>query len=336
MTDPLLFAVCPPGLEPVVAAELAEHGFAEIEAGRGGVTFRGDALRANRVLATATRVLQRVATFPAKNFKQLQARTREIDWSGFGGLTPQATCRKSRLYHSGAVEERLAAVVPPGPGALLARLERDVCTLSVDTSGERLHRRGWRVETGAAPLRETLAASILRLAEWQPGVALYDPMCGSGTFLIEGAVRAAGVAPGAQRTFACEGWLPEAPMPTFTPVPTAIVGGDRSAPAVGAAQRNAERAGVVVDLRRGDARNAEPPAETGLLVCNPPYGRRAGGVAGAYDRLGALLRGPFAGWRAAVLVPDRASGKRLGRTPTATHRLKNGGLSITLVICDPS
>lgn len=328
-----LFAVCPPGLEPVVAGELRARGVADGREVPGGVAFTGDPLWANRALATPTRIVQRVAAFPAKHFGALQAGARAVDWAPFGGLTPEVTCRKSKLYHSGAVAERLAAVVPPGPGTLHARLFHDVCTLSVDTSGERLHKRGWRVETGPAPLRETLAASLLRLAEWAPGEALFDPMCGSGTFLIEAAVWAAGRAPGADRAFACEAWCPPGPVPSWPAVPTVIAGGDRAAAAVGAAQRNAARAGVEIAVTAKDAKHQTPPAETGLLVCNPPYGKRAHGVATAYERLGELLAGPFAGWRAAILTPDAEAARRLRRPAKAQFSVKNGGLGLRWVIC---
>ena len=224
----------PPGLEVLAAAELKRHRFAKASPADGGVSFVGSPLKANRVLALPTRILQRVARFPARGFDQLEYGTAAVDWTPFGGLTPQAACHKSRLYHSGAVEEHIARVVPAGPVTLMARLQRDECTLSVDTSGERLDQRGWRLEGGPAPLRETLAAAVLALAGWTPGCALFDPMCGSGTLLIEAAVAAAGLAPGRLRTFPCEAWWRSEAMPSGTAVPTVIGGGDRSA---------AERAG---------------------------------------------------------------------------------------------
>ncbi len=326
-----LFAVAPPGQESVVAAELSDLGFADLFVQKGGVQFTGDALRANRQSACATRILQRVARFNASSFTQLLKGASTVDWTVFGGLTPQATCRKSRLYHTGAVESRLAEVVPPGPGMLLARIVRDRCILSVDTSGERLHRRGWRVETGAAPLRETLAALILRIADWQPGEAVYDPMCGSGTFLVEAAVAAAGRWPGAQRRFACEEWLTDAPLPPRKAIDTVVSGSDRSGAAVGAAQRNAERAGVEIAISQSRAADVEVPAEKGLLVCNPPYGRRAS-VGSAFNELGALLAGPFSQWRAAILCPHQRFETALKRPILSRHSIQNGGLSLDLLL----
>lgn len=310
---------------------------AEVEAG--GVLLRGDtreALRANLSLAIPTRVLERVARFEARDFATLERRVRAIDWARFGrGFDPRAACHASRLHHTGAIEERLGRWLPAGETALLARFERDVCVLSVDTSGERLHKRGWRVETGPAPLRETLAAALLRLAGWVPGEALYDPMCGSGTFLIEAACAAQGLLPGRLRSFECEArlerglrarWL-ERPSSS---VATTLAGSDRAKPAVEAARRNAERAGVssALSLSVLEAAHAQAPAVTGLLVCNLPYDRRAEGAAHAADRLRRALSGPFAAWRAAVLTPDRQTAGRLDRAVTATHVIDNGGLRV--------
>ncbi len=334
-----LFAICPPGVEAVVADEITTAGFEDVRPVEGGVLFHGDALAANRRLATPTRILQRVARFPAPDFAALQRGTAAVDWRVFGttGFTPEVSCHRSRLYHTGAVAERVAALVPAGPLGLYVRVVDDQCTLSVDTSGDLLHRRGWRVETGPAPLRETLAALILRLAGWQPGESLYDPMCGAGTLLIEAATRAAGLAPGRLRRFACEAWLPPAPEPPPTEAPpTVIAGSDRARPAVDAARRNAERAGVRLALAVTEAAHARPGDATppGLLVCNPPYDRRAPGARHALERLRRALDGAFADWRVAVLLPDVRAVGALGREISAQIPLENGGLRVHLVCAD--
>lgn len=343
MSAQRLFAIAAPGLEPLVAAELKALAAAgldiqRVEMTRGGVRFEGDPLAANRHLRIATRVIQRVAQFKARRFDQLIKGAQAVDWSMYGGLTPEATCRKSKLYHSGAVESRLAEVVPPGPVKLMARLDHDVCTLSVDTSGERLHKRGWRLETGAAPLRETLACALLRLAHWQPGEALYDPMCGSGTFLIEAARWAMGTPPGADRSFACEAWWSrgEAQL-SSDPVPTIFAGSDRSQAALQAAQRNAERAGVrpllsETALVATTAKHARPPAPTGLVVCNPPYGQRVGQARTAMEQLSAMLSGPFAAWRAAVLVPLGQAKRGFNRPIVERTTLSNGGQPVEWIV----
>ncbi len=332
MTPTELYAVVAPGLEGAAAEELRRYAFADVQPGKGGVRFSGSPLRANRALAIPTRIYQRVARFRCHTFAQLEAGLRAVDWAPFGGLTPKASTKASRLYHTGAIAERAAQIVPSGPGELLVRVDRDRCTLSVDTSGDRLHRRGWRQEGAAAPLRETLAAGVLALVGWRPGVALFDPMCGSGTLLVEAAVAAAGRLPGADRVFPCEAWCPAEALPPEVAVPTLIAGRDRSASAVEAARRNAERARVEVELSVGDARAATPPAERGLLVCNPPYGRRAKGATAAYDALGALLVGPFRGWDAAILCADPTHAERLGRPVGERHPLRNGGLKVELLV----
>ncbi|MCB9547494.1 MAG: hypothetical protein H6706_16840 [Myxococcales bacterium] len=333
---PILFATCPPGLEGVLDAELARHGFRSREIKPGGVHFRGSPLRANRLLATASRVLLPVARFKATDFDDLVAGASAVDWSPYGGVTPKVSAARSRLFHTGAVAERLGALLPAGDTALYCRLMHDRCTLQIDTSGEHLHKRGWRTETGQAPLRETLAAQILALAGWEPGVPLVDPCCGSGTFIIEAAVQAAGLAPGRLRSFACERWWRSELVPTGDAVPTILRGSDRSKAAVAAARHNAERAGVAVDLQVASARQVEAPAPTGLLVANPPYGRRAEDLATAWDELGALLAGPFAGWKAAILSPERGLARRLRREPETRYHLRNGGLNVDLLILPPA
>jgi putative N6-adenine-specific DNA methylase len=334
-----LFAICPPGFEPLVAAEIAEAGFAGANAVPGGVIFSGNALAANRALALPTRILQRVSRFEARDFAALQRGAAAVNWSAWGhlGFDLEVSSHRSRLYHTGAVAERVAALVPAGSLGLYVRLEDDVCTLSVDTSGELLHKRGWREETGPAPLRETLAATLLRLAGWRPGESLHDPMCGSGTFLIEAAVQAAGLAPGRLRHFACEAFCALAPAAALrAPVATHIAGGDRARPAVESARRNAARAGVTVPLETLEAAHARPgEAPPGLLICNPPYDRRAPGAAHALDRLALALAGPFKAWRAAVLVPDLRAAERLGRPVTEVTRVNNGGLWLQFVQLGP-
>ena len=245
---------------------------------------------------------------------------------------------------------------------MLLRGVDDRFTFSADASGERLHRRGARVETGAAPLRETLAAGLLALAGWRPDMALVDPMCGAGTIVIEAAMQAIGLAPGGERAFAMERWplaadaavaatltalrdeaRAGARAPGATPEAAPIVGSDRDARMIESARRNADRAGVSarVTLACRDADAARPPAPTGLVITNPPYGHRLGdprAAARGYRDLGRVLRAHFRGWRAAVVTPakldgERQLGIRASRT-SARFPLRNGGLSIVLHVFD--
>lgn len=351
-----LFAVCQPGLEPLVAAELREAGFRSIREDQGGVTFKGHVGRANRVLACPTRILQRVARFPARSFEEFETHFRNVDLSAFGGITPKVSARRSRLYHTGALEERVSEWAAAGPTVLHIRVVRDRCTLSVDSSGERLHRRGWRLEMGRAPLRETLAASLLRFAGWTPGMALVDPMCGSGTFLIEAARQALGLPPGQHRSFACDHWSGPGRQDSKAAVHTHLVGGDLERAVLDSALRNAERAHVhgtihtagttpsaadsqqrlvELTLHHLSAKDLEPPATTGLLIANPPYGSRVRQT-DAYAELGTLLATRFQAWRAAVLCPSNRELKALGRTPETSLKVTNGGIKLDFHILPPT
>ena len=230
-----LFAVIQPGLEDLCAAELAALDLGPRTPHPGGVAFSGeiaDVARANLHLGVATRVLARVGEFRAPGFPELHARAARLAWERFipGGSAPRVlvhvNAHKSRLYHTAAIAERVAkglgerlGVAPelrtaadddddrePGPERpptrIFVRLERDRCTVSVDSSGEPLHRRGYRLAVAKAPLRPTLAAALLRAVDWNPGEPLLDPMCGSGTLVLEAARRACGRPPGADRGFA--------------------------------------------------------------------------------------------------------------------------------------
>ncbi|MFN0099245.1 MAG: class I SAM-dependent RNA methyltransferase [Gemmatimonadaceae bacterium] len=288
------FAVAAPGLEPLVAAELEALDI-RAEAVLGGVMFRaniGILARAQIGLRTASRVVVRVAEFRATAFSELEREARQLPWGRFVGerarFRLRVTCKKSKLYHSDAVAERVAAaVIRAVPGAVweeaagepddvsaasdepspslaeaqlfIVRLDHDRCTISADASGELLHRRGYRLAVARAPLRETLAAAMLLGARWNPAQPLVDPLCGSGTIPIEAAMLARGIAPGLARPFAAEHW-PEAHAPAWSkarerareaihPHATApIIGADRDDGAITGAQANAARAGVAADI----------------------------------------------------------------------------------------
>jgi len=342
---PGLFLAAPPGLEPLLLAEARERGFAEARTAPGGVVVAGglaEAMRANLMLRGAGRVLLRVAEFRALHPAQLDKRARRVDWAAL--LRPdvpvkvEATSRRSRIWHAGAAADRVAKAIRDGAGAaagatgalrVLVRLDDDLCTISLDTSGEPLHRRGAKRDVGAAPLRETLAALILRAAAWTPGTPLLDPMCGSGTLPIEAAEIVAGLAPGRARAFAFErlaGFDPEAwaalraaAVPAAPPAdPPAILGGDRDAEVLAGARANAERAGVAPLVRfvRRAAGEAEPPeGPPGLVVVNPPYGARLGerdALRALHAGLGRALLDRFSGWRVALLTSEPGLARATG------------------------
>jgi putative N6-adenine-specific DNA methylase len=243
--------------------------------------------------------------------------------------------------------------------SILVRGLEDEFTFSVDASGERLHRRGARLEIGAAPLRETLAAGLLALAGWDPSVPLVDPMCGAGTIVIEAALQALDRAPGIDRAFgqgfAIDGWplfsggaaataaailRDQARGRIRAALPAPIVGSDHDARAIESAQRNADRAevGAALTLASRDITDARPPgASPGLVIANPPYGRRLSDPRAAvrtYRELGRVLRAHFRGWRAAIVIPQqlRDAAGALKLDLPEQHRLRNGGLPIALCV----
>lgn len=378
------FAVTALGLEPVAARELESFGMprAALRPELGGVAFRTDRrglYEANLRLRTASRVLVRVASFTATAFWEIERRARPLPWERWlapgGAVAVRATCRKSRLYHSDAVAERVleaaarrvAGVVAAeagdddadegGGGAQLvvARLARDELTLSVDASGELLHRRGYRQAVAKAPLRETIAAAMLLASGWDRTSPLLDPFCGSGTIPIEGALLARDVAPGLARArtdrFAFARWpehdarlwrslVDEAESRVRPSAPGPIVGRDRDAGAIAAAVANAERAGVAGDVRFErrplEAPDDEPAASgPGWMVANPPYGLRVGdadGVAPLWERLGDTIRARYPGWRVALLSPDPSLDRRTGVTLRERFATRNGGVPVRLVV----
>lgn len=223
------------------------------------------------------------------------------------------------------------------------RIEGEQLEVSIDASGERLHRRGWRRDTSEAPLRENLAAAVLWLAEWEPGEALVDPMCGSGTFLIEAATIAAGLPPGRARSFSFEAWPIFDPVlwnrirgaPRADPVPSRFLGGDIDEEVLHAARANARRAEVerAIELRHSDVSDLVlPPGRRGLVVANPPYGERLRGGGAAWAALGRWLRERAAGWRVALVSPDPGLLRRTGLKLPVVGQFSNGGIPVAVCV----
>ncbi|WKW10973.1 THUMP domain-containing protein [Pseudogemmatithrix spongiicola] len=381
------WAVAAPGLEPLLEAELRTLGFADAAASTGGVRFACDAsglARANLQSRLASRVVVRLATFKALAFHELERAARRVEWTRMLGPNAsyrlRVTAKKSRLYHSDAIAQRVAEAIEravPGarrvdgpakdedeplddtPHALgvaadaasaqlfVVRFEHDRCTVSADSSGALLHRRGYRQAVAKAPMRETLAAAMLSAARYDVRQPLVDPFCGSGTLLIEAAMMARRIAPGSWRSFAAERW-PEVPAEAWArqraqaaeqvlpKAPAAIIGADRDAGAVAAAIANAERAGVRADLevlQRPLAATQLPPGP-GLLITNPPYGVRVserGPLRDLYATLGRVLREQGRGWRFAMLSADRALDGHTGLRFTERLRTSNGGIPVRVV-----
>ena len=366
------FAVTAPGLEPFTAQELRRL-FPDLEPVTvpGGVLFKGDLTalyRANLHLRTASRILARLGNFfYATTFPELQQRLARLPWERF--LTPRqpvsihVTCHKSKLYHSDAVarsvsaalEQRLGAPSPilkagqdsPQPPQLvLVRLAEDKCTVSVDSSGTLLHKRGYRQAVAKAPLRETLAAGLLMASGWDLASPLLDPFCGSGTIPIEAALMALGIPPGINRRFAFMDWpgydesLWQDTAGTWQKAagsPPLIQASDRDAGAIKMAQANAERAGIsdTIEFKCQAVSSITPPPVPGRgwVVTNPPYGLRLSegkDLRNLYAQFGNVLRQKCPGWHLSVLCSDRALLGQMHIQMDTSLSLVNGGIRVRL------
>lgn len=365
-----IFLVTPPGLEAELADEARASAFTVSATMPGGVALSGgwpEVWRANLELRGAGRVLARIGAFRALHLAQLDKRARRFPWAEV--LRPdvpvavEATSRKSRIYHAGAARERIARAIaeelgapPAEPGdpdavTVMARLDDDLCTLSVDTSGEMLHRRGLKQAVGKAPLRETMAALMLRACGYRGTEPVLDPMCGAGTFVIEAAEIAAGLPPGRARGFAFErlasfdpkAWaaLKARPLPP-TPEGLRFHGSDRDDGAIRGAEANAARAGVAALCRferRAVSDLPRPEGPPGLVMVNPPYGARIGNrklLFGLYGALGSVLQERFGGWRVGLVTSDDglARATRLPFLPPGPP-IAHGGLKVKLWRTDP-
>lgn len=362
-----IFLVATPGLEQPLADEARALGF-DATICPGGVQFIGgwsDVWRANLQIRGATRVLARIGAFRAMHPAQLDKRARRFPWADW--LRPdvpiaiEAVSHKSRIYHAGAITQRVGAALHDTLGVPIAdtaaitlkiRIDDDLCTFSLDTSGDSLHRRGHKQAVGKAPMRETMAAMILRELQFDPTQPLLDPMCGSGTFVIEAAEVAAGLAPGRLRPFAFEqfpgfdpvAWraMRAAAPGVIAPQPIRFHGSDRDPGAIRMSRENAERAGLTAWTAFENCAFADlmpPEGPPGLVVINPPYGARIGNkgpLFGLHASMGEVLRQRFAGWRVGLVTSDaqlaRATGLRFREPgPYIAH----GGLKIRLYQTGP-
>lgn len=369
-----LYSITAPGLERVTASELVALGLTPKSESRGGVAWGGaarDLYRANLWLRTATRVLVRVSSFHAGSFAELERRAKRVPWGRFvrarDHVRFRVTCHKSALYHSDAVAQRLAESASAATGCaapsdaeaeedhegttgeqlFVVRIDHDTLTLSADSSGTLLHKRGYRQASAKAPMRETLAAAMLLSSGWDPSQPLLDPMCGSGTIPIEAALIARKVAPGIQREFRFERWpgfdrgvwsalRDEAVAGALDWAPSTIVSADRDPGAVAATTSNADRAGVASDLQilqRPLAASEPDGGAAGWLITNPPYGVRIGtDVRNLYAKIGLLMRGTFQDWHLGILTASPELERQLGIRLKRVFEAKNGGIPIRFMV----
>ncbi len=359
------FATAAKGTEGALRDELRELRLPKVRADRGGVHFGGELAHAMRVCLRsriALRVLWRIAEFEAPDGDALYEGAKSVDWSRWldarRTLAVAATVKHGKLRHSGYVAQRVKdAVVDQlrerdglrpdverhDPDVrIVARLARDQAQLFVDLAGASLSRRGYRSAGGEAPLKEHLAAAILRLVGYRPGTRLLDPMCGSGTFPIEAALWADGRAVGANRGFAFTRWrcfdssaedswqLERQRARDFAqPVETVIGGSDRDMRAVALARANAARAGVSVPFTQTEIARLDVPSPGTLVVMNPPYGVRLAREQRWISDFGRLLH-RLRDSTVVVLTPDLGLPRALGYRADSEHTLFNGDLECRL------
>ena len=359
------FATCARGLESALVGELQRLGAAEVKPGRGGVSFAGDLATlysANLWLRTAVRVLMPVLEATVTSPDELYQAVQTIDWSRY--LTPEhtlavdANVRDSRITHSkyaalrvkDAICDQFMARVGRRPSVdtetpmvgLNLHIDRDAATLSLDSSSESLHKRGYRPILTKAPLNEALAAGLILMSGWEPSTPFVDPLCGSGTLPIEAAWIALRRPPGLTRKrFGFQGWLnfdvqlwtalrDEARQNVGRSLAAPIGGSDLRRDAVEFARNNAHAAGVghLLSFERADVAEFQPPAgPPGTLICNPPYGERLGeeqDLKALYRTLGRVFRERCAGWRLCVFTGNGALARQICLPVAERIHLFNG------------
>jgi putative N6-adenine-specific DNA methylase len=367
------FAAVPRGAEEVAATELEVLGISGAKPGKGGVAFvtgRAGLYRANLWLRTASRVLVQLAVFPCVTPMDLYAGVHAISWQE--RITPAMTLavdcslRDSALTHSGfvalktkdAIVDRIREVCGQRPNVDTAspdvrinvHLHKNICTVSLDSSGDSLDRRGYRLERNEAPLRETLAATVIALTGWDGTLPLADPMCGSGTIPVEAALLAARIPPGLQRHFGFQRWLDfdeclwkqlieEAGSGIRTLPVGLITGYDLDSRALLIAGRNAAKAGLEgqVHFFHAALQEFHPQDDRGIVILNPPYGKRLGeedDLRELYCQIGDVMKKRCRGWTGYVLTGNLELAKYIGLKASRRYVLFNGAIECRLLKYD--
>ncbi len=356
-----IFLVAAPGLEAALHAEVRGKGFKQPRIVPGGVTVQGgwpEVWRANLWIRGAGRVMAPIDQFKVLHLAQLDVRARHVPWGEVlradVPFRVEVTCKKSRIYHSDAAAQRIETAIKETLGApqsddaevlVRARFEHDVCSIGVDTSGDLLHKRGYKEAVNMAPMRETMASLFLRQCGYDGSEPVVDPMCGSGTFVIEAAEIAARLNPGRARRFAFEqlatfdadAWARMRDVKSARVPGVRFYGSDRDATAIAMSQANAERAGVAAFTEFQQCAIGElvaPDGPPGLVIVNPPYGTRISDkskLVPLYRTLGQTLMTRFAGWRVGILTtePMLAEATGLPFLPTDAP-VAHGGLRVVL------
>lgn len=363
------FAAITPGLEDVLMDELRTMRVRKLSKIHGGVEFDATGVGFMQVMHSsryANRVALRLDSFRARDAMELFRKVKRMDWARLltsdSDVSIDAFSKSSKLRGTGDIAQRVrdgiraswdkrAGDPPSFKGSetnaqrIIARMEDNYCHLSLDASGELMHRRGWRLKSGSAPLRETLAAALLSLLGWKPGDALYDPMCGSGTFLLEAARFSVHLPPrnwsfpryAFQRwaSFQAERWeemlTEQSESIEYPQEPLNLYGSDKESKVLSIAQENEKRADVegLIQWSTLPASEILPPCETGFIIANPPYGerldRKVEGRKGAERILIERFAKSFSGWTLGVLLPADFSVEFPGLEATSLARFRNGG-----------
>jgi putative N6-adenine-specific DNA methylase len=367
---PDFFAPCPRGLETVLYNDLVEMGAQQVRATEGGVHFTGDwalCYRVNLESRVASRVLWRVKETRYRTEQDIYKAVFDLQWQRWFDVTRTIRVNTTAircalkslefitLLVKDAVCDRFRAQCNERPSVdtlepdvrIHVFIEDEKLMLYLDTSGDALFKRGVRQHTNIAPIRENLAAGILRLSGWKPGIPLLDPMCGSGTFLIEAVQMALNIQPGVARSFAFEKLLnfdasvwqamkQAAIAAQLPPEPLEIYGSDLYGDAMKTAWRNLHDAGLseCVELKQANILEISAPADHGILVANLPYGERMGELdelAELYPRLGDALKRKFGGWTAYLFTADKAILKLMRLSPSKRTPLFNGAIECRLL-----
>jgi putative N6-adenine-specific DNA methylase len=365
------FATVARGLEAIAAQELERLGAQDVKPDFTGVYFAGDKAllyRVNLWARTIFRVLVPISNFQCYDSDMLYREVQKIDWEEY--LTPDCTLAvdctggNEKLNHthytalqvknSIADQQRgnfgkRSNVDTKNPDLLInVHIHKDRCILSLDSSGGSLHRRGYRPAVGVAPLKETLAAALLEMAEWHPDLPFLDPMCGSGTLPLEAGLKALNIAPGLFRErFGFMSWQDfdevlwdklwaEAENSELSELKAIVAGSDRDLEMLTQARTNAQQAGLKdkIKLALTDLSELEAPADHGVIICNPPYGERLGDakeLGELYQRLGDVFKQRFKGWNAFILTGNKELAKKVGLRTARRIHVYNGTLECTLL-----
>ncbi len=355
-----IFSTCVPGLERELLAEIKKFGFKKAKLKVGGISFFGDwhdVWRANFYLRGATKVLVRFASFRITHLAQLDKLSHKLNWENLlqyeKSFRVETVCRKSKIYHSGAASQRISKAIsdqinakedPNSDIIIKTRISSDICTISLDSSGEGLHKRGYKIATGKAPIRETLAALFLQKMKFDGSQVVYDPMCGSGTIVIEAAEIALGLPAGRKRSFAFME-LPSFKKSEYQELTKVnqkrtklkFYGSDRDKGAIQNSIKNSKKANVetICQFETSSISGAVPPTqEPGIVLVNPPYGKRVGNrknLFALYRSLGQTLSEKFIGWQVGIITSDPGLAKATElKFLDISSAVDNGGIKVKL------